>query len=58
MKRMKTLLYTGLVLLAGALPCGASVAQSAALPASATQAPPAPSSEVIRVAWDRVGTEA
>ncbi len=64
MKRMKTLLRTRRALLAGVLSiCGASLVQAAPAPAvpastATVQTQPAPVSEVIRVAWDRVGAEA
>ena len=62
MKRMKTLLRTRRAVLAALLlSCGASLAQATpAAPASVVvdSAPPVPAVEVIRVAWDRVGTEA
>lgn len=64
MKRTKTLLRTKRTLLAGVLLiCGASPVQAASLPAIAAPAAvgpvqPAPDTEVIRVAWDRVGAAA
>jgi len=64
MKRMKPLLRMNRAPLVGMLLiCGASLVQAApppALPAPAASGSvqPAPASEVIRVAWDRVGAEA
>ncbi len=64
MKRMKSLLRMRRAPLVGMLLiCGASMEQAApapAVPAPAAIGPaqPAPASEVIRVAWDRVGAEA
>lgn len=63
MKRMNPLRRMGPVLLAGALlALGASPAQATAQPAGATisttRAQPAAAVDVIRVAWDRVGSAA
>ncbi|MFP5418622.1 MAG: hypothetical protein ACLGHA_05640 [Gammaproteobacteria bacterium] len=63
MKRMNPLRRIGLALLAGMLlALGASPAQATAQPAGATMstttAQPAAAVDVIRVAWDRVGSTA